>query len=517
MVKISLLQSNNQLDALYPVVLPIKDIQATPKVFDLEDVPDIAQIFKRRIDEILKDHSEKDVMKLYAYMLFADAIADCKHLMEWDAQWGDEMLQEFVSILNDPLGLESYDLPGKSTIECFFSTGQLERAKDVMALVEAGCGDAQKLMAAIEAAADRTPFEWRTDTSTYNPFNVGYNSVDTINEWIEQGVFYDKVREQLDIIHGIRESYRSMIEDHLDDPFYRELYDVLSEGYIGINAHSGISASYIVYDAEGNKRFVLKPIDEDYCCINARPYYSAIEPIPFGDKEPYTTGQTDAFIWELAKIAGLINITPEAHLGIINSDVFWDMSKGLSDERRDEWIKELGSVDFEKLLSVQKYVPESKQLWEVLQELQMEGLSDDEIRAAFDQDDYEKAMLLELLSGDTDGHFGNFLAYIKGVSLDGNPIYGIQVIDNSYSFQSNNNGISNNLAYLPNADVALSDDLKKIILGLDVDGINQMIDNYGLEYGKEAFERRVEVLQNLVRENSDLTVGQLYTEFRMGL
>lgn len=295
----------------------------------------------------------------------------------------------------------------------------------------------------------------------------------------------------------------------------------LSSGTIFIDSsrivaisYSGISGSYFLLDEKGQPIFVVKPMDEDIGALhNPKGYSSPFETSFIREGiSLYASVFREVAVWHIASAMRLTSIAPPTYLAILHSDRFYDLSKQVSAKEFLRFNERLGNPDFEKLCSIQQYVPNSKSLMEAMQELQAAGLSDEEIAGLFDQKDFEEANLLLWLTGETDGHLGNFLVYPKTYDEIGNQILGIQKIDNGLAFPEINKGFRNSLSHLPNANRALSQETLMKVHLINVDQLANILCENELTSAIISMRERIEKLQSLLQQNPSLTIKQINSE-----
>ncbi|MBX7065763.1 MAG: hypothetical protein K1X28_00890 [Parachlamydiales bacterium] len=293
---------------------------------------------------------------------------------------------------------------------------------------------------------------------------------------------------------------------------YRKQGIELPDLTVEYNTDGGVSGSYFLIDAEGKRRFVVKPLDEDAGAIHSISYSSPFLESPFRDNMPlYRSSMREVLAYRVAQLIGASSIVPKTDFVVMKSEQFHDLFESLTPDERKRYLEIIGEPDKEKLCSVQEYVENAKSLFEALHDLQMSGLSDEEIANRFDQKDFEEANMLLWTTYDTDGHSGNFLVYSKGVDAVGNEILGLKKIDNGLAFPDKNKQLRNNLAYMPNAKRELSEETKAKILAIDPDALAAEFEKVGLESAIPAMRARISTLQELVmREN--ITIGDINSE-----
>ena len=263
---------------------------------------------------------------------------------------------------------------------------------------------------------------------------------------------------------------------------------------------SGCGGAYYVKQS-GVITHVIKPLDEDIFCINNRKGYANIsehkemrirEGIPL-----YQSHLRDVAAYKIAKVLGLDSITPETTASILKSNEFYNFQDTLGKKDEDfSWLKD--SPSHEKLCTVQKFVPDANELMEVYK------------TATFDQDDFEKACLLLWITGETDGHFGNFLSSIKKYDEEGNPIHSIIKVDNGLCLPEKNGEFTNHLLYLPNATYPISPELRKTILEFDGELVVNILKDLGLENTVDACRERIRQLKNTVRNAPFYAIEELF-------
>ena len=294
---------------------------------------------------------------------------------------------------------------------------------------------------------------------------------------------YENIRLRQAEIKEIREAMRPSI---LPIP---AIHEVLETGTLSL-IPNGISGSYFLLDAAGIPHFVIKPLDEDIGAINnPKGYASPFIDSPLRDGVPlYRSCFREVAAYRMAEMIGVASIVPRTDLTILQSDQFFDLSQNVSPREMQRYFDHLGRSDKEKLCSVQEFVAESKTLFEAAQDLQSSGLSDEEIEHLIDQEDFENANILLWVTGDTDGHFGNFLVTPKRVDDIGNQVFGLKKIDNGLAFPETNGQLINSLVHLPNAYRPLSSAALSKIQTLDPDAMADCLSKawIGRGYGRYA-------------------------------
>lgn len=310
---------------------------------------------------------------------------------------------------------------------------------------------------------------------------------------------YAAIQDIHDEIKKCKETFR---EQAIDLP------DLICE----YNREGGVSGSYFLVDNEGDRKYVLKPLDEDAGCINSKHYASPFHMSPFRDDMPlYLSSMREVLAYQVAKMIGTSSIIPKTSLTILDSANFHDLSDSIMGLERNRYFENCGFPDREKLCSVQEYVPNSKSLFEAIHDFEKTSLTDEEIAARIDQKDFEEMNILIWTTYDTDAHLGNILVYPKGVDSIGNEILGLKKIDNGLAFPDKNTQLRNNLTYLPNAKMELSDEAKAKILAIDVDQLVEQFEKMGLSSATEALKERIPLLKELA-EREGITIKKINKE-----
>jgi hypothetical protein len=317
-------------------------------------------------------------------------------------------------------------------------------------------------------------------------WSFGFFWLEVLRQFSSVEQLYAAITDLYGDIAELKEAFRSRAESY--------------RGEIERNEGRGVSGSYFLVDDEGVRRFVIKPLDEDAGCIHSDGFATPFWMSPLRSNMPlYFSSMREVLAYEIAKTIGVESIVPKTTFGIFESEKFHDFSDGIAIEELKQFIETCGLGDKEKFCSVQEYVANSKSLFEALQDLQMAGLTDEEIGQRFDQKDFEDANILLWTTYDTDGHMGNFLVYPKGVDEIGNEILGLKKIDNSLAFPDKNQQLRNNLSYLPNANCELSDEAKAKIAAIDVEKLAKQMEEMGLDSAVGAMKTRIEALQKIAQ------------------
>ncbi len=328
------------------------------------------------------------------------------------------------------------------------------------------------------------------------------NAWPQIQPLLQQGVLYETIAERRAEIASQKELWRPFIEqERIGDAraFHQELDSTLASGTLKPHKHGG-GGVYFLCDAAGKPRFVVKPCDEAILCLNNSkqrgspfndPSHRLRDPLPL-----YTTCQSEAAVFALASEMGIANSTPETHLAILSSPLFYDLSSRLEGAEKTQFLSLCGGPDAEKLCSVQRFVPDSIDLKAAMHEWFEAGLENFQ-PLPIDQDDYEEVLLLLWMIYDGDGHPSNFRLFLKNLDENEQAVYALRKIDNGLALPEDNRYLLNYLGYMPNAKFPPSSRLLMLIEQMDLERLCGILDRYHLDYAKSALRDRIDVVKNL--------------------
>lgn len=354
-------------------------------------------------------------------------------------------------------------------------------------------------------------------------------------------------KERIGFIRNQIEKYRLGAEvTKMNEPFFT------GDGVFYVDPNcleripDGISGSYFLLDAEGNKRYVVKPIDEDCGCLNnPKGYMSLMMKSPIRDDMPlYLSSLKEALTYEAVKSIGIQSVAPKTILVILESPGFsyFDLTDTQTGQNSDSFstqtqsyralmfkqiaqgvnglqegvlrfcIRKAGPPPREKLCSAQEFVSDSQPLFEVGQRLQDEYGSDLVGMAnRFDQKQFEETNILIWTTYDTDAHAGNILVHPLRLDEQGREVYGFKKIDNGLAFPNTNRQLRNALNYLPNMKRTLSDEGRAKIYAVDVDIISEKMKYYGMDNAIPSFLERISLLKELAMKEG-ITLEQINKE-----
>lgn len=292
-------------------------------------------------------------------------------------------------------------------------------------------------------------------------------------------------------IETIKNHWKEKIHPEENPEFYAEVSSLISTGNLTA-IKQGYGSTYLLCDEKQTPRFVIKPFDEDFFCLNNRkgfasPYldlrFRVRENIPL-----YRAAQTEALTFEVASLLRFAHLTPKTHLMIITHENFHSI---------------LNKAKYEKLCSVQEFIPNFKNLGDLL-----ENSSEEKFFENFDFEEIENLFIFIWCLYDTDAHAGNFY-----VTKDHQGKPHLWKIDNGLCFPTKNRQLLNILYFLPQAKEVLSRQGKERIKHLPVQKIINKMKYYELEDAILAFEKRIALLQSLAEKNLSLREIDLHLRF----
>lgn len=311
----------------------------------------------------------------------------------------------------------------------------------------------------------------------------------------EDGILCEMISKRRNEIAEIKAHWRAKIQPHSDKSFASDVMDLVRYGHLEASSQ-GCGSAYILKDRENHPRYVLKPIDEDIFCLNNRKQYSS----PFNNKvyrargniPLYRSAQAETLSYAFATLLGFNTITPHTFMMVVTHPNFYDLSDALDPYKRESIIEQIGPPEKEKFCSVQEFLTDIRNLYEVIQELIYSGINDQKILPLFDRDSFENLCLFIWLLYDTDAHASNL--YVR---QDSKGLYHLLKIDNGLTFPDTNSRLMNALYFFPHAKLPPTPRLRNIIANLPVDQMADLIRFYEMDDALNAFLDRVEVIQKL--------------------
>ncbi len=289
--------------------------------------------------------------------------------------------------------------------------------------------------------------------------------------------------------------WKEKISSYEEEDFLLKITSLTSKGTLTPSDY-GCGAAYFLCNKEGQPEYVIKPIDEDILCLNNRKLFaSPYNSLAFRVRDHiplYRSAQAEALSSSIAKILGYEDLTPDTRIAVLHHEKFFDISEQLDPDIHSEETQNLGNTDKEKLCSVQKYIPNIRTLYSLVEEWLSDNLSEEEIGAQIDQENFEKLFLLIWLLYDTDAHAGNL--YAKDL---GNGKYHLLKVDNGLTFPDKNHHLLNALYFFPHAKNRPSESLCKVIGSLPESEIEKHFHLFEMEDALEAFQNRVNILKQL--------------------
>lgn len=310
--------------------------------------------------------------------------------------------------------------------------------------------------------------------------------------WENPPLLEKEISSRRQEIERIKNHWKSKLEQAEDPLCVKEAKALLKTGTL-TKADLGCGGAYILASEEGTPQFVVKPFDEDILCLHnsknfASPFnnetYRVRRSIPL-----YRSMQAEALAYRFAQILGFDTLTPETHLAIVDHPAFFDIAD------RCHETANLGKPNREKLCSIQRYVPHEGNLYELVCDWLLCGMTEDEIHRAVDLEAFENLFLLIWLLYDTDAHAGNIYV-TKGTK---EKIF-LCKFDNGLTFPENNERLLNSLYFFPQAIEPPSFRLRKQIEQIPIEKLKESILFFEMEGAMDAFLERTKTLQTLAKD-----------------
>lgn len=327
----------------------------------------------------------------------------------------------------------------------------------------------------------------------------------------EQNLLYEMIHQRRREISTIKTHWGKKISSFEEPSFLTEIDTLLQLGSLQ-SSNVGCGAAYFLFDQNNKPLYVIKPFDEDILCLNNRknfasPYNNSIcrvrNHIPL-----YRTFQAEALSYAMAAILGLEHLIPPTHLAILSHEKFYDISQSLGKEEQEKLFAAGGIPDKEKLCSVQAFLPGTKNLYTLVEEWLAQNLTEEDITALIDPEDFENLVILIWVLFDTDAHAGNIYA-----KKDAAGLYHLIKIDNGLTFPDQNSHLLNALYFFPQAKKPLSERACKLIQNLPVEKMLEKITFFEMKQTLDAFSQRILVLQQLCR-NKAYTIREIDARLR---
>ncbi len=335
-----------------------------------------------------------------------------------------------------------------------------------------------------------------------------------LRELKEEGKLLQAIAERRMEIKTLKEHWKTRLDAewvgrHAE--LYQEIEGVLQKGSLQ-RMKKGSGCAHLLTDESGLPRFIVKPVDGDILCLNNSKYYGN----PLNEKEYrvrsaiplYHSAQTDALAYECAVLLGFSWITPKTVIDVVTSDVFYDISDAIAEQEKEEFLRETGPIDREKLCSVQEYIKDSRELVEWYRFWSEKEFSEEAIARVIKQDDFENIHILIWIIYDNDAHAANIR-----VVRDADRHLSLKKVDNGLSFPEKNTHLLNTLSSLPNSEEKFSDRAKQLIATLPVHKILELIYRYEMKHSILAFLERVHFLKELAQR--DISIREINLRMKL--
>lgn len=312
-------------------------------------------------------------------------------------------------------------------------------------------------------------------------------------------------------ISQVKEAYRETLSKEPVAPGFEDVQDLIKTGSLQ-KIDGGNSGVYLLKDAEGQPRFIIKPYDECPSGLNNPKGLGSPHPSKF-----YGEFINESLASSIAEKIGVADCTPKCTVMILEHQGFADITDDLTSKKNKE---NYGFVDKEKLCSVQTFVPGCKDLQETL--FTVDTFRDFKKRSENNENPlvpplpgvnhlmFEKVTILNLVCGEQDGNLGNFLISEKTDSGEERSIY---KIDNGGCFPQNNEiqdaqgNVSLALVLgvdywlVENYESELSEKACNIIKDINISDISDLMRSQGKEeLHVQAMESRVVAMKDFLTD-----------------
>ncbi len=298
------------------------------------------------------------------------------------------------------------------------------------------------------------------------------------------------------------------------------VHTLMREGSIE-KVPGGKSGVYFLCDAEGVRRFVIKPSDEEMLTLNnpklfATPFTRGNDIAnPRPGVSTYSGVQNEEMATLVAEHLGIADSTVRSEQMVLTSDTFHDFTDSLTGDR-SEFHELYGAPDREKLCTVQEFIPDASDvgllLLTSLNKDQDEFMSiDRESRDALERESlpkninqtmFEHAVILSLVCGEVDGNAGNYLlATTDDPQTNTRNIY---KIDNAATFPSHNEAIETGANWVLNAyEKPITGETREMVSKIDVRALEKLMRQRG--YSQDAIKSmkaRVATMKDFANEET---------------
>jgi len=350
--------------------------------------------------------------------------------------------------------------------------------------------------------SDQTPPLFSIQPSDKFEFGRLWNHVKALEE---QNLLFEMIQKRREEIQTIKSHWKEKISTFENPLFLNELKELLSKGSL-VPTQQGCGAAYFLFDENEIPRYVIKPFDEEILCLNNRKHFAS----PYNNRAfrvrdaipLYRSAQAEVLASRFAKILELEHLIPPTHLAILSTPSFYDFGERLEPKEKEN-LYSVGLPDQEKLCSVQRYLPEVKNLYCLVEEWLENDLTDAQILDQVAQTNFEELVLLIWLLYDTDAHAGNL--YVQK-SKEGR--YRLLKFDNGLTFPEQNCHLLNALYFFPHAAFPLSKKTMQRIQNLPFKKLIDEMSFFEMEGSIDAFCQRFEILQKLA-SNANYTIRDI--------
>lgn len=254
-------------------------------------------------------------------------------------------------------------------------------------------------------------------------YNTGNNSItlkDKVWQLHQQGTLKTAIQERYQEIQQKATHFTEVMQkDERHNANMRHQVALMNATGELTPMGEGGGGAYLLKSDAGEPLFVVKPNDEDALCLNNRKGMAnpllddpklrlPRDPLRLREDIPlYESAQNEALASDVAILAGLERITPRTIGAVLENDAFYTQDKSHSKK---------------KFCSAQEFIPDSQDFSEYLK---------DNTKFEIDPTDFEMANLFTWLTGNLDGHLGNYRVFPDAKNSD---VIHLRKIDNGLTF-----------------------------------------------------------------------------------
>lgn len=333
---------------------------------------------------------------------------------------------------------------------------------------------------------------------------------DRVMRRMSTGALHGDLRERQSELQTQKALMRPLIRQSQSNSDVKGLHALVNAPHTLESTDLGRRGNFILRDAEGQPRAVIKPGDQEYGNLNNPNGFAS----PFGDTPELRlrptipnniSVQQEALGYTMAYLCGFAGAVPKTTMSILSNDQFHSFVDNLKDVPKMVEQDLRTDKEREKLVAVQEYVPNSQSLSEAVTEAAALN-----VPLALNQKDFEAVNCLMWILGEQNGDLGSFVAYPRA-----DETMGLKKVDNSLICGEEKRGaLVNHLsdAFPEQMNQTLSVDSRLKINAIPLDENSKYMAVLGRsDEAIAAFKRRVVGLQIFINKNPDATLKEINT------